>query len=560
MSTHPPARTPNPVTTFAAIARALTETLDLSEVLRRIANEARALTSATGVSILLRRGDVVEFVAHASPPPGSLIPVGFQFRPSEEVIAAFDDRKDPLVILDLHASPLIPEVVKERIFVRDLIIVPLRVDDRVIGVLNVAFNQLPEEWPWDPALLRALGDQAAVAVRNAQLYEAARRSNEQLVQAEKLSALGRLVARVAHELNNPLTTARLIAESLDIEPLPFPAMEQVRALSRELEHAAAVVRDLLLFVHKGGIEPREVALAELIRAVVADLGRRLDASGVRVELDLEPSLPTIQGDPQALRRVLLNLVENAAQALESIHGDRLIAIRARAEAGDPPWVAVEVEDTGPGIAPAMLDRIFEPFATTKPMGEGTGLGLAIVKEVITAHGGTVEGGNVPMGGARFGFRLPARQRSAATPAGVEGDGDAARAPVSAPRATPRGLRVLVIDDEAELQRALRRVLLYLGCEVTSALTGEEGLAQAKSQAFDLILCDIRIPGTSGRELYERLKLQAPRAAESIVFMTGDSLTDEIRRFLKESGRPSLSKPFGRTQLQDLLRSVRTGRG
>jgi signal transduction histidine kinase len=559
MSAHPLARTPNPVTTFAAIARALTETLDLSEVLRRIANEARALTSATGVSILLRRGDVVEFVAHASPPPGSLIPVGFQFRPSEEVIAAFDDRKDPLVILDLHASPLIPEVVKERIFVRDVIIVPLRVDDRVIGVLNVAFNQLPEEWPWDPALLRALGDQAAVAVRNAQLYEAARRSNEQLVQAEKLSALGRLVARVAHELNNPLTTARLIAESLDIEPLPCPAIEQVRALSRELEHAAAVVRDLLLFVHQGGIEPREVAIEELIRAVVADLGRRLDASGIHVELDLAPSLPTIQGDPQALRRVLLNLVENAAQALESIQGERRITIRASAEAGDGPWVVVEVEDTGPGIAPAMLDRIFEPFVTTKPMGEGTGLGLSIIKEIITAHGGTVEGGNVPMGGARFRFRLPARPRSAANATGVDGDG-AAAAPGSALRTTPRGLRVLVIDDEAELQRALRRVLLYLGCEVTSALTGEEGLAQAKAQEFDLILCDIRIPGTSGRELYERLQLQAPRAAEAMVFMTGDSLTDEIRSFLKTSGRPSLSKPFGRTQLQDLLRSVRTRRG
>lgn len=540
-----------PVATFAAIARTLTESLELPEVLRRIANEVRALTDATGVSILLRRDDHVEFVAHASPPPGSLIPVGFRFQPGAELVAALSNRTEPLIISDLHASPLIPEVVKERIFVRDVIIFPLRVNGRLIGVLNVAYNEFPEEWPFDLKLLGALADQAAVAVRNAQLYEAARDSSEQLVRAEKLSALGRLVARITHELNNPLTTARLLAESLDMEPLPYVAMEQVRALSREVEHAAAVVKGLLLFVHNGQIQATELCFADLAPAVVSDLERRLTAAGVQVRLELPSELPVVRADPHGVRQVLSNLLQNSAHALSGVADERRIVVRARAEEAERTWLVVEVEDNGPGIPEELLGRIFEPFFTTKPIGEGTGLGLAIIREIVEAHGGTIEIANAPMGGAISRFRLPA-EWGAPVPARGAAAGEAPK------RETPRGLRVLIIDDEVELQRALRRVLLYLGCEVTTALTGEEGLAYAKGERFDLILCDMKIPGLHGTELYDRLKLQAPHAIDAVVFMTGDSVSQEIRDFIAGTGRPSLTKPFGRAQLEELLTNQSAG--
>jgi signal transduction histidine kinase len=536
-----------PYAPFAAIARALTESLELSEVLRRIANEARALTDATGVSILLLRGELAEFVAHASPPPGSLIPVGFHFRPGEVLVDVLRDRTTPLVIQDVQSSPLIPEVIKERIFVRDLIIVPLRVDEHLIGVLNLAFNELPAPWPWDPLLFAALADQAALAVRNAQLYEAARNSNEQLVQAEKLSALGRLVARVTHELNNPLTTARLLTESLDLEPLPYPAMELVFALGRELEHAAAVVNDLLLFVHRGQPELVEVALGELIQSTVLSLDRRLAGAGVALTLDLPDTPVLVRADPHGMRQVLSNLILNAVQALSTAPAERRIRVRARVDA--PPGgsvVVVEVEDNGPGISPAAMERLFEPFFTTKPMGEGTGLGLSIIKGVLEAHGGEIEFQNVPTGGALFRFRLPVVAGAPARDVAPE------VAEVVESRAVPAGVRVLVIDDETELQQALRRLLLHLGCEVTTASRGEEGLEYARAGSFELVLCDIRIPGLHGRELYDRFRLQAPAAADALVFMTGDTITREIRDFIAESGRPSLTKPFGRTQLQELL--------
>ncbi|HEX6939457.1 MAG TPA: ATP-binding protein [Longimicrobiales bacterium] len=548
------------VSTFAAIARTLTESLELPEVLRRIASEVLAMTGSQGVSIIMPRGELGEFVAHESPPPHSRIPVGFRFRPDPGMLGMLAGRREPLVILDLHASPLIPDEIKARIDARDLIVVPLRVDAELVGALIIAYNELPEQMPWDPALLRAVGDQAAVAIRNAQLYEAARTAGEQLVQAEQLSAMGRVVARIAHQLNNPLTTARLLAESLALEPLPPSGVEQVRALGREIERAAAVVRDLLIFARKGRREFAPVRIADVVHGAIAGEERRLAVSGVTAELHVEEGLPAVQGDARALHQVLANLLHNAVQALAEREQERRITVRARRAAGpDGPEVVIEVEDNGPGIPPEVRGRLFEPFFTTKPVGEGTGLGLPIAKEIVEVHGGSLDVVDATSGAA-FRIRLPAMAGEAPAPP------DDAAAPVAdaslpladAVPAAARTLRVLVIDDEVELQRALRRVLERLGCEVTVALDGDRGFALAAAGGFDLILSDIRVPGMSGREMYERLRAEAPAAAEAVTFMTGDSVTEEIRAFLSEVGRPVLAKPFGLAQLQSLLHGARSG--
>ncbi|HEX7120651.1 MAG TPA: ATP-binding protein [Longimicrobiales bacterium] len=468
-------------------------------------------------------------------------------------------RREPLVILDLHASPLIPEEIKSRIGVQDLIVIPLRLDTELVGALIVAFNELPEQMPWDPALLRAVGDQAAVAIRNAQLYEAARTASEQLVHAEQLSAMGRVVARIAHQLNNPLTTARLLAEALELESLSPSAHELVGAIGREVERAGAVVHDLLIFARKGRREFGPVRIADVVDGAIAGAARQLAAAGIAVDVEVEDGLPAVYGDARALQQVLANLIHNAVHALAALEQERRITVRARRTAGgDGPEILIDVEDNGPGIPADVRERLFEPFFTTKPVGEGTGLGLPIAKEIVEAHDGRLEVGDAAAGGAAFRIHLPARTGAGATPAeaGPPADATAAVADASSPAGGRRPLRVLVIDDEAELQRALRRVLEHLGCEVTIALDGEEGYTLATSGEFDLILSDIRVPGVSGRELFERLRDEAPAAAGIIAFMTGDSVSDEIREFLAETGRPVLAKPFGRAQLQELLRATR----
>lgn len=545
-----PAPVPEPVATFAAITRTLTESLELGEVLRRICSEVLKLTRSQGVSIIMRRGELAEFVAHESPPPHSLIPVGFQFEPKPQLRSLLSNRREPVIIQDLHASPLIPESIKERIGVRDLIILPLRVEAELMGVLVVAYAQLPETWSWDPGLLCTVGDQAALAIRNAQLYEEARTATERLVQNERLSALGKVIAQVAHEVNNPLTTARLIAEGLEMERLPAGVHEQVRAVAREIERAASVVHDLLVFARKGRRTFTTISVEDVIRGTVEEQGWRLAAAGVHVEVVLEESLPLIEGDARALRQVLTNLFQNAAHALSAVDGDRRITIRAAAEnTSEPGHIVIETEDNGPGIPREARENLFEPFFTTKAIGEGTGLGLPIAKEIIEVHGGTITAEDAPSGGALFRIRLPA------LPSGVRRDETPPRTAGTA--ALPRkGLRVLVIDDEVELQRAIRRVLQHLGCaEVTCATTGEEGLDYAREGDYDLILCDIRIPGLHGRELYDRLMTGARETRPALAFMTGDTLSDEVRTFVRATGRPVLVKPFGRAQLEELLASV-----
>src|SRR5690606_20082536 len=204
-------------------------------------------------------------------------------------------------ILDLHASPMIPDEIKAQIEAQDLIVIPLRVDAELLGALIVAYAELPEHLPVDPAVLRAVGDQAAVAIRNAQLYEAARTS------AERLSAMGRVVARIAHQLNNPLTTARLIAEGLELEALPESAMEQVRALCREIERAASVVNDVLVFARKGRRQFTRVRVADVVGAAAAASSRRMTAAGVAVDVAVETDLPPVHGDARALQQALTNL-------------------------------------------------------------------------------------------------------------------------------------------------------------------------------------------------------------------------------------------------------------
>lgn len=582
------------IAAFADIAGALAESLELPEVLRRIASTVLALSAGDSVSVLLRRNGEAEFVVHERSAGGPRMRPGYRFPVRPQVIEILERRRDPLIILGVQASPLVPDEIRRQHVVRDAVVVPLRVENELIGVMTIAYRELPERWPLDPALLTALADHMAVAVRTAQLRGEARRSSEQLQQSEKLSALGRLIARVAHELNKPLTTTRLLAEMLEADAPPPHVLTHVRAITREMERASAIVADLLLLARKRGGEFTAVPLASAVREAIGDHVRDLTTAGVRVAVDLPADLPPVRADRRGLHHALSNLILNALQAMtKGERAERRITIRGWAERAAPAEphadeqadapaaardrVVLTVADSGPGIRPDALPHVFEPFFTTKPAGEGTGMGLAIVKEVVDAHGGEVSAENAPHGGAVFRLVLPAAdpadaaaQEPAAAGAGThphtaatssDERGAAAATPAAEPAAASddapphAGLRVLVIDDEPGLQRAIRRVLEHFGCEVTTSATGEHGFALACSGNFDIILCDIRMPGLDGREIYHRLEHEAPAAARRLAFMTGDTISDEIRLFLKATGRPTLAKPFGRVQLAAFLRRM-----
>ncbi|HTS87963.1 MAG TPA: PAS domain S-box protein [Gemmatimonadales bacterium] len=225
---------------------------------------------------------------------------------------------------------------------------------------------------------------------------------ERLNHSEKMAALGGLVSGVAHELNNPLAGIAAMAQALQFEGGTSSDVAQgLDTMRREAMRAARIVNDLLTFARLRPIERQETDLNVIVRDTFAATPA-LAEHGVVWTLGLDPTLPTVTGDPDQVRQVVTNLLVNAAQAMETMPR-RDATVRTWWDAG---WAGFEVLDSGPGIPAEALSRVFEPFFTTKAQGQGTGLGLSISHGIIRAHGGEIHGENRPEGGARFAFRLP----------------------------------------------------------------------------------------------------------------------------------------------------------
>jgi two-component system NtrC family sensor kinase len=369
-----------------------------------------------------------------------------------------------------------------------------------------------------------------------------RRLQDQLIQSEKMSAIGQLIAGIAHDLNNPLASVIGFADFLlEGQDVPPALVEPVRVIQQEAERAANIVRNLLNFARKQDHARRPTELAPLLNATMTLLRTQMVSRRVELLLDLDDNLPTIDADAGQIQQVFVNLINNAAHAIESAGRAGRIVIRAR------PWrdgVAVEVGDDGPGMTAEVSAQVFEPFFTTKPEGQGTGLGLSICQGIVKEHGGRIVLTTSPGQGARFTVELPRSSRGVPVPA---------PAPEPLPTAP---LRILVIDDEPHILHYMRATLESWGHGVEVAGDGEAGLELAAAGGFDLILSDLRMPRLTGREFFAALKERNPEAASRVVFSTGDTVHGDTTAFLESQAHPFLNKPFSLAELRALLaRSV-----
>jgi len=385
-----------------------------------------------------------------------------------------------------------------------------------------------------------------------------RRLQEQLLQSEKMSAIGQLIAGVAHDLNNPLASvvgfSDLLGEAADVPPR---LAEPLAVIRQEAERASAIVRNLLSFARRQEGERQLQSLRPILESTHQLLKNQLMASRIELTLAAEPGLPEVEVHANQIKQVFVNIINNAAQAIAStrMSGGR-IDILAKCL---PDGVAISISDNGPGIPPAVAERVFEPFFSTKSEGEGTGLGLSICHGIVNEHGGSM---TVDPGGGGHGATFTVELPGAVRPVGpVPGSAarEGARAPTRSsgppPTEPAEPLRILVVDDEPHILHYMQATLESWGHEVVLARDGSQALKRALIQPFDLIICDLRMPRLGGREMFHTLAQMHPAVADRIIFATGDTVRGDTLQFLEELGRPFLQKPFQLDELRRVLAAV-----
>lgn len=377
-----------------------------------------------------------------------------------------------------------------------------------------------------------------------------RRLEEQLIQSEKLSAIGQLVAGVAHELNNPLTSVSGYAQLLlRDQRLSDDSRQDIEQIHAQSERAARIVQNLLIFAREHKPERSMASVNEALRSALALQNYQLKVDNIGVVLELDPALPATLADSHQLQQVFLNLITNARYAMTEKGGRGTLTLRTTQQSGEHgPFIRVEIADSGIGIPERDLQKIFNPFFTTKPVGQGTGLGLSICFGIVKEHDGQIWAESQLGVGTRVFVELPVRSVASETTAQLP------PAPVSSPE-PDAALSVLVVDDEEPVVRLIARLLHDLGHHPTVVTSGEAALEALDRVSFDLMLCDVKMPGMSGFELVDAVRSREPELAERVIFITGDTLSSSTRSKLEQDGALFLPKPFSLEQLEAMLQSL-----
>ncbi len=417
--------------------------------------------------------------------------------------------------------------------------------DKPIGIMGIASKEDRHYSSNDENLLVAISRQLATTIEKVQLYEETcrayedlRRTQEQLLQSEKMSAVGQLISGVAHELNNPLTAILGYAQLLEGAGLDERSADYVRKLFKQAQRTHRIVQNLLSFARQRKPQKQEVDLGKVLEESLTLREYDLKVNNVTLEREIPEDVPSVVADPHQLEQVFLNVINNALDAIVEGSGSGVLKVRVfRKDA----FVCVEFDDSGPGFKDP--SRIFDPFYTTKSVGKGTGLGLSICYGIVKEHGGEIVARNREEGGAAIEVRLLASEKPA-LPETV------------APQRRESVLkgRVLLVEDEEAVLEFERDVLIGAGAEVSTSMSVEDTQELLRDGSFDVIVMNGRMPGgCSPREMYDWIAKRRPGLEKGLLF-TFSSVTDpQTRSFLQEHGVPCLAKPF---EIADLISQVR----
>src|SRR5450631_2435405 len=550
-----------------AMAVIATQSFDLDEILNLTLRQVISLLGAQTGSIYLCDSDATTFRRRAGwgkPSAGraSLAEIKFD--------GGFGDlvTRSRTEVITTDYLPHLPPTVAD--FVRgdglnSWIWVLIWGKDNPIGVMGISSGQTREYTNNDENLLVAIGRQLATTIEKVGLYEETcrayedlRHTQEQLLQSEKMSAVGQLIAGVAHELNNPLTAILGYAQLLESEKLDSKAMEYAGKIFKQAQRTHRVVQNLLSFARQRKPERQQFDVVNVLEEALLLSDYDIKVGGIKLERDIESGLPGVFGDPHQLEQVFLNIITNALDAMAEDAAKE--AEKEPAEEAAKPeakprrfkvrvcsrdnQVVIEFHDSGPGIKEP--NRIFEPFYTTKSVGKGTGLGLSICYGIVKEHGGEIsarneDGGNV---GAVIEIKLPAAG-GVVVPQPV----------IEAPKhGTALNGRILLVEDEEAVLEFERDVLAGAGAKVTTVTSTEQMKSAITSQSFDAVVINGKMPGSASVTETRNWILENTSGLSGHILFTFASLAGpEDRNLLEQNHVPFLVKPF---EIGDLIANAR----
>jgi len=370
---------------------------------------------------------------------------------------------------------------------------------------------------------------------------------EKLLHAEKLSSMGKLVAGIAHELNNPLMGimgySQLLMDTPDDKKLG-EVKGKLEKIYHESMRTARIVQNLLTFARAAGSKKEYADVNELIRSTLELREYTLRSNSIEVRLRLDDSLPPTMVDKYQMQQVFINVINNAEDAMLSTDGKGVLDIETRQAHGR---IEIIFADDGPGVPREILGKVFDPFFTTKDVGRGTGLGLSISHGILAEHGGNITLENRPGGGARARIDLPIVSVDKGAVAATDKDG--------AGEFDLSGSCALLVEDEPSIRASMEDFLSAHGLDIDVVENGVEALLVMEHRDYDVVLTDLKMAGMNGVELYREATRRWPGLARRFVVITGDVFSEDMRAFFEEQGCPCLLKPFELPQLLALLREV-----
>jgi two-component system NtrC family sensor kinase len=420
----------------------------------------------------------------------------------------------------------------------------LSVEEMTLPVMGGVFQISVS--PWYDKDRRLVGSiHVAKDISNEKLLQ------QQLIQSEKLSAIGELISGIAHELNNPLTGVMGYSQLLQLrKDLDDRAKENLLKINNLALRCQKIVQNLLSFARKQKPERTLSDINEILEKTVELRSYELQVNNIEISRDLDRNLPKTIADAHQLQQVFLNVLTNAEQAMLEAHGKGRLQIRTRADTHRS-RIVVEVIDDGPGIPENYLTRIFDPFFTTKEVGKGTGLGLSLSYGMIKEHGGNIYAHSRLGEGSTFVIELPIIARL---------QDETGSAPALMPQALQfeklmRDKHILVVDDEKYILDFFVEVFQSLPMHVDTARDGRLAMDKILANNYDLIISDFKMPQMSGSELYAWIKENRPQLASRIIFVTGDTVSLETRSFFEDNHNPYLAKPFKIEEVKEVIQQA-----